>query len=96
MSIVRRRYRVVILAAIVVALIVPVGFALSLSPSSIPRQRAGLRDALPVESVVSSAPVLIERERGQDIPFSDVPDAAKLFLAGTALLGLAIAVRKTA
>lgn len=94
---VRRRYRVVVLAAIVAALIVPVGFALSLSSSSAAR-RPGVvvRAAVPVESVAMSSAVLIERDPVSGSLFDDLPDSVKLLLVGTTLLGIAVAVRKTA
>jgi hypothetical protein len=71
----RKRYRVLILAALVAALVVPVGFALSLES--------------PVSHVrVSSASV------STTAFLFPVPDAAKLLIVGTALLGLAAFVRK--
>jgi hypothetical protein len=70
----RKRYRVLVLAALAAALVVPVGFALSLEAPL--RARAG-------SDVVARAPL-----------FESVPDGAKLFAAGAALVGLAAFVRK--
>ena len=71
----RKRYRVLILAALVAALVVPVGFALS------------LETPVPTRSVDAAAPTVI-------IP--ELPDAAKLVVVGTVLIGLAAFVRKSA
>lgn len=93
---VRRRYRVIVMAAIVAALIVPVGFALSLSSSPATRRPDVLvRAAVPVESVAMSTSVLVERDPVKGSPFDDVPDSVRLLVVGTSLLGIAIAVRKT-
>ena len=70
----RKRYRVLVLAALAAALVVPVGFALSLE--------APLRVSAGSE-MVARAPL-----------FESVPDGAKLFVAGAALVGLAAFVRK--
>jgi len=86
---------VVVLAAIVAALVVPVGFALSLSSNS-GRAPVGVRAAVPAESVATSLPVLLPTDPAEKPLFDDVPDAAKLFLVGTMLVGIAIAVRKSA
>jgi len=94
---VRRRYQVVVLAAIVAALVVPMGFALSLSSSvTSPARGVVVRTALPVESVAISSSVLVERDPVSGSPFDDVPDSVRLLLVGTTLLGIAIAVRKSA
>ena len=78
----RKRYRVLMLAALVAALGVPVGFALSLEGAPVTTQfisTAMLPGAIP-------APAL---------PWT-MPDSAKLFGVGAMLFGLAAAVRKTA
>lgn len=92
---VRRRYRVVVLAAIVAALVVPVGFALSLSSGS-NRPSVTVRAAVPAESVATGASVLVGTGPVEKPFFDEFPDSAKLFLVGTMLVGLAIAVRKAA
>lgn len=85
----------VVLAAIVAALVVPVGFALSLS-SNTSRASVGVRAAVPAESVAATLPVLISTDPAERPLFDDVSDSAKLFLVGTMLVGIAIAVRKSA
>jgi hypothetical protein len=51
---------------------------------------------VPAESVALSTTVLIERDRSEGWSFGEVPESATLFLAGAALVGIAIAVRKAA
>ena len=93
MRVVRKRFRVLLFAAIVAGFIVPVGFALSIESEPVTQTQ---RAALGVTSASAvGVPVLLG---AQDGPFASllrpVPDAAKLLLVGTALLGLAAAVRK--
>ena len=76
----RKRYRVLWLAALVAALVVPIGFALSLDTTPIATQfvhAAMLPGAVPAPFVAWT-----------------MPDAAKLFSVGALLLCLAAAVRK--
>jgi hypothetical protein len=94
MRFVRKRFRVLLLAAIVAGFVVPVGFALSPEYDTVTRsQRAGLRIT---SATAVGMPVLLG---SRDRPFTSllrpVPDAAKLLLLGTALIGLAAVVRKT-
>ncbi|MGE0448720.1 MAG: hypothetical protein AB7Q29_03965 [Vicinamibacterales bacterium] len=87
----RKRVRVLLLAALVAAVVVPVGFALSLDAS---RRAASPREVLfvPASDVVSvPAPILASRT-ARLLP--GVPDGAKLLVAGAALFGLAAAVRR--
>jgi len=76
----RKRYRVLILAALVAALVVPVGFALSLEP---PRPSTHPSTTSATVSPVSALALL-----------QPVPDAAKLLMVGTMLFGLAAFVRR--
>ena len=78
----RKRYRVLLLAALVAAFVVPVGFALSLDSAPVATQivRAGVAPhVLPSWSL---------------LPSWSMPDSAKLFVVGSVLFGLAAAVRK--
>jgi hypothetical protein len=88
----RRRFRVPLLAAIVAAVAVPVGFALSLEPATLaPGRATGVAPAAIV--MRSSDTDVVLRARA----FSTLPelsDAAKLLLIGTALFGLAAVLRK--
>jgi hypothetical protein len=74
----RKRYRVLFLAALVAAMVVPVGFALSLDSTPVATQF--------VHSAVVSPTIL---------PSWTMPDAAKLFVVGSVLFGLAAALKKT-
>jgi hypothetical protein len=93
----RKRYRILVLAAIVAALVVPVGYALSIEPQPIAKYGYTGVVAAPSASVVAS-PALIHTPSGSDAVadsrFPPVPDSAKLLLVGGALLGLAAMVRK--
>jgi len=99
----RKRYRVLFLAALVAALVVPVGYALSVettAPAVVPTHyAAGVPSAATVvpaaAAVAVAAPIAIRA--GAPAPASSlyqVPDAAKLLGIGTVLFGLAAAVRK--
>jgi hypothetical protein len=92
----RKRFRVVLLAALVAAFVVPVGFALSLESTT------GWRTTRPAAAATSaSTPVpssiVVSRSTGAgaskfwSLP---VPDAAKLLIIGSVLIGLGAAVRK--
>ena len=88
MRVMRKRFRVLLLAAVAAAFIVPVGFALSLDPAPHTRASAhGATDVVPVMLVVSNSSL--------SALLDPIPDSAKLLLAGTTLFGLAAAVRKT-
>ena len=78
----RKRYRV-LLFAVLAALVVPVGFALSL-------------DSTPVATQFVHQALLPGAVAAPALPWTwSMPDAAKLLGVGTLLLGLAAAVRKT-
>ena len=83
------------LAALVAAFVVPVGFALSLE--SAPGWRSARpkavvdAPALVVSSVVVSRPIVPDVTPSFSFP---IPDAAKLLVVGSLLIGLAAAVRK--
>jgi hypothetical protein len=78
----RKRYRVLLLAALVAALVVPVGFALSIDSTPVATQLLVHPGMLPG---AAPAPAL---------PWT-MPGSAKLFAVGTLLFGLAAVVRKT-
>jgi hypothetical protein len=85
MRVMRKRFRVLLLAAVVAAFIVPVGFALSLDPA--PHARTNAAGVVPV--------MLVAGNSSLSSLLGPIPDAAKLLLVGTTLFGLAAAVRKT-
>jgi hypothetical protein len=86
MRVMRKPFRVLLLAAIVAAFVVPVGFALSLESEPV----APTRHAPASERAAIASPVFLVAG-SQLYPMSD---AAKLVLVGTTLFGLAAAVRK--
>ena len=92
----RKRIRILLFAALVAAIIVPVGFALSLpsgehtasasygvTPIS---QISSTRIPLPTSSTTATATVMA---------WPQIPEGAKLFAIGTALFGLAAAMRRS-
>jgi len=97
----RKRYRVLVLAAIAAALIVPVGFALSLeSMPATPQARyaavppaVSVMPTAAVAALAAPASIQILSPVGGSL-FDTVPDAAKLLCVGTVLFGLAAVVRK--
>jgi hypothetical protein len=92
----RKRYRVLVFAALVAALIVPVGYALSVD-SSLRNANQRRYEATATASTVVAASVVMRRTDDGGSPFGLSPwlDAAKLIGIGTVLFGLAAAVRKT-
>jgi hypothetical protein len=90
----RKRYRVLIFAALVAALIVPVGYALSVD--SKPKQARTRYTAVIPAAAAVAAPMTMSRV-GDAAPVSmmyPVYDSAKLLCVGTILFGLAAVVRK--
>ena len=92
----RKRYRVLILAAVVAALGVPVGYALSID-STLKAQRNRYAAAIPAAATVVAAPMTMPRVDGAEPSSMMWPlgDSAKLLFIGSVLFGLAAAVRKT-
>jgi len=91
----RKRYRVLILAALVAALVVPVGYALSID-SAPKAQRTRYVVAIPAAATIVAAPRLMPHvaDAAPNSPMSPLGDSAKLLFIGTGLFGLAAAVRK--
>jgi hypothetical protein len=91
----RKRYRVLIFAALVAALVVPVGYALSIEsrPKTTTHERYEV--IAPANVTAVAAPVLMPRDADTTPEIlSPISDAAKLLCIGTVLFGLAAAVRK--
>ncbi len=86
------------LAAIVAAVVVPVGFALSLESEPAAAMPFTSHAVMtPAQAPVVASTVLVStHEPATHSGLHPVPDAAKLFVVGTALFGLAAAVRKAA
>jgi hypothetical protein len=93
----RKRYRILVFAALVAALAVPVGYAVSLESTPVAPVQTHARDhgLGPVAVAAALAPIT---HRGDDrspaYPDHPVPDAAKLLGVGTILFGLAAALRR--
>jgi hypothetical protein len=91
----RKRYRVLIFAALVAALVVPVGYALSIDTT----QRAAHKRYVIVPAAAAvMAPATIagvdDASPASSIMVLRVTDAGKLLCIGTVLFGLAAVVRK--
>jgi len=94
----RKRYRVLSLAAAVVALAVPLGFALSLEPT-IPPTAISSRGA--ADAAAAPVAMMVAVHAGKTAEYDTpspadrtLPDAAALMFLGTVLVGLAAAVRR--
>jgi hypothetical protein len=95
MTMIRKRYRVLILAALVAAVAVPLGFALSVesTPAVVVAPQADL--GIVAASAKTSALMLPTPARSRSNPLPTLPDGAKLFFVGSALFGLAAVMRRT-
>jgi hypothetical protein len=92
--ILRKRFRVLLLAAIVAAVVVPLGFALSPDTSSPLPAAASSRVGIVAFTTVAT-PITVSAATAAERPSGfAVSDAAKLFFVGTIFLGLAAAVRR--
>ena len=94
----RKRYRIVILAALAAALAVPLGFALSLE--STPARTvvvASPKADIGIVAASSAKPhlALVQTPSRDHSNMPAVPDGAKLLFVGSALFGLAGVMRKT-
>jgi len=97
----RKRYRVLVIAAFVAALAVPVGYALSLEPQPPASKLARAPFVNAASAAVVVSPVMVHasaasvaRTAAPASPLTSVPDAGKLLLVGTFLFGLSALVRK--
>jgi hypothetical protein len=88
----RKKLRILMLAAVVAALIVPFGFALS-NDGSERTALAVTRDAVPSSDIsTSNRPIVVA---GTMIAVPQLPEGAKLFAIGTVLFALAAAMRRS-
>lgn len=92
----RKRFRVLVLAAILAALVVPLGFALSRDTDSI-AVASHIRGASVVASnITATAPVVVGGKHSASAALlPSLPDGAKLLFVGTVLFGLAAAMRRS-
>jgi len=91
----RKRYRVLLLAAIVAAVIVPLGFALSLESTPL-AARTRSAEVVTTSTTATMLPLPTREAPGFAEFFKPVPDGAKLFFVGTVLFGLAAALKRAA
>jgi hypothetical protein len=93
----RKRYRILILAALAAALAVPLGFALSVESSAptvvvaSPKADIGIVAASSAKSHLA----LVQTPSRARTNLPAVPDGAKLLFVGSALFGLAGVMRKS-
>jgi hypothetical protein len=91
-----KRIRVLMLAGVLAAAAVPLGFALSLDsrrqddPVAVVPLRGGVVSAI----VPINGPVPLSSPAPRRTPNSEIPDTAKLLSMGTLLIGLAEVVRR--
>lgn len=88
----RKKLRVLALAAVVAAAAVPVGFALSVDPRVEAMAVAG---DLPVTQVVVSRAPFLAATTAAVSGLPDVPEGAKLLVIGGVLFAAAAAMRRT-
>ena len=86
----RKRIRIVGLAALVAAVVVPVGFALSLDT----RRTSYVQAPAPLADVSATLP-LVATTTAAVSSLPDIPDPAKLFAVGAMLCGIAAAMKRT-
>ena len=91
---IRKRYRILVLAALVAAVVVPLGFALSLDSRSdvVAAPRAGSVGivAASAKTYALTLPPTVQPSTS----FPQMPDGLKLLFVGSALFGLASAIRR--
>jgi hypothetical protein len=98
-EIMRKRYRVLMLAVLVAAIAVPLGFALSLEPpptAVVAPSPSNIGDITIVAASRTRPHVALVQTSSKGQPaLPAVPDGAKLLFVGSALFGLAGVMRRT-
>jgi len=90
----RKRIRSLLFAALVAAIIVPVGFALSLE-SGTRAAVSATHEVVPVAQLRTHSPI-VATTTAAVTALPELPEGAKLLVIGTALFGLAAAMRRSA
>jgi hypothetical protein len=94
----RKRYRILMLAALAAALAVPLGFALSLESTPAPTVvAASPKTDIGIVAASSAKPhlALVQTPSRAHTTMPAVPDGAKLLFVGSALFGLAGVMRRS-
>ncbi len=89
----RTKFRVLALATLVAAVVVPVGFALSVESHAEPSVTG--RSLLPGAQVVTTRAPFLATTTAAVSGLPDVPEGAKLLVIGGVLFGVAAAMRRT-
>ena len=98
---IRKRFRVLIMAAAAATIVVPVSLSLTLDQDGlghgvhVVNPASTYRSIVVPASISSTEPVLVVPIPLPASSFDGAPDAARLFLIGTLLVGAAAAVRKS-
>lgn len=91
----RKRIRVLVLAALVAAIVVPVGFALS-TESAAERAASSAHGVVPVSQINTTVRTPLVASTGPAIfQVPQFSEGVKLLAIGTALFGVAAAMRRT-
>jgi hypothetical protein len=90
----RKRVRILLFVALVAAVVVPVGFALSLDTNN--SSAVPVHGIVPVSQVTTTnGPIVATTGAAAVIALPNVPDGAKLFAIGGVLFGLAAAMKRS-
>ena len=89
----KRRIRVLLFIALVAAVIVPVGFALSLESGD--RAVSAVHGVVPVAQVRTMNSPIVATTTAAVTSLPEMPEGAKLLVIGTGLFGLAAAMRRS-
>ena len=90
----RKRIRVLVLAALVAAIVVPVGFALS-TESAAERAASPDHGVVPVAQVTTVRIPIVASTGAAVFQLPQFSETVKLLAIGTALFGVAAAMRRT-
>jgi hypothetical protein len=90
----RKRYRILVLAALVAAIVVPLGFALSVDskPDVVSAPKAGNVGIVAASAKTYALTLPPAVQPNTSLP--QMPDGLKLLFVGSALFGLASAIRR--
>ena len=90
----RKRFRVLVLAALVAAIVVPVGFALS-TESAAERAASSAHGIVPVSQITTGRTPIVASTGAVFFQLPQFSEGVKFLAIGTALFGVAAAMRWT-